>query len=120
MNAINLEKKLSLFQDYWRPRVIAELNGQQVKVVKFRGSFVWHHHDDADEMFLVVHGEFHMEFRDHHVLVRRGECIVVPQGVEHRPVAEMEVHVLLFEPKGVRNTGNVVDQDLTAGDTLRI
>jgi len=120
MEAINLKGKFSLIQDYWRPRVIAELNGQQVKVAKFQGPFVWHHHEDADEMFLVIKGEFRLEFRDRVVPVREGECIVVPRGVEHRPVAENEVHVILFEPCGVRNTGNVEDNDFTANEQPHI
>jgi mannose-6-phosphate isomerase-like protein (cupin superfamily) len=120
MDAINIESKLSHVQEYWRPHVIAGLNGQEVKVVKFRGPFVWHHHDDADEMFLVIRGEFRMEFRDHHVPVKAGECIVVPRGTEHRPVAEDEVHILLFEPRGIRNTGNVEDPVFTAIRSPRI
>ncbi len=120
MDAINIERKLSLVSEYWRPHVIAELNGQEVKVVKLRGPFLWHQHDDADEMFLVVRGEFRMEFRDHLVPVRAGECIVVPRGIEHRPVAENEAHILLFEAKGTRNTGTVEDSALTARQTPRI
>ena len=120
MEPISIDERLSRVSEYWRPHVIAELNGQEVKVVKFRGPFVWHHHDDADEMFLVVRGEFRMEFRDHHVPVRAGECVVVPRGIEHRPVAEQEVHILLFEPTGIRNTGNVEDPTLTARHSPRI
>lgn len=114
MEPMNIEQKLSLFNDYWRPRVIAELNGQEVKLVKIKGSFVWHHHEEEDELFLVIRGELTMEFRDHAVRVQAGECIVVPRGTEHRPVAHEETHVMLFEPAGVRNTGNVVDGSLTA------
>ena len=104
---INLREKLALISDYWNPRIVAELNGQHVKLVKFCGEFVWHLHDDEDELFLVVQGRFRMEFRDRAVWLEEGEMIVVPRGVEHRPVAENEVHVLLFEPAGTVNTGNV-------------
>jgi mannose-6-phosphate isomerase-like protein (cupin superfamily) len=104
---INLREKLALISDYWNPHIVAELNGQHVKLVKFRGEFVWHLHDDEDELFLVVQGRFRMEFRDRAVWLEEGEMIVVPRGVEHRPVAENEVHVLLFEPAGTVNTGNV-------------
>ncbi len=120
MDRINLQEKLSLFHEYWRPHVIAELNGQEVKLVKLRGPFLWHHHDGEDELFLVVKGTLRMEFRDRNVEVGEGECIVVPKGVEHRPVADDEAHVLLFEPVGVRNTGNIEDESLTAPQKLRI
>jgi mannose-6-phosphate isomerase-like protein (cupin superfamily) len=107
MQKINLREKLAQFSDYWKPKIIADLNGQHVKLVKFRGEFVWHHHDAEDELFLVVAGRFRMEFRDRHEWIEQGECIVVPRGVEHRPVADEEVSVLLFEPAGTLNTGNV-------------
>jgi mannose-6-phosphate isomerase-like protein (cupin superfamily) len=98
MQKVNLAEKLAQFSDQWRPKVVGELNGQQVKLVKFQGPFVWHHHDDEDELFLVVKGRFRMEFRDRHVWLGEGEFLIVPRGVEHRPVAEEEAHVLLFEP----------------------
>ncbi len=98
----------------WRPDVVARLNGQEVKVVRFAGPFVWHHHVDADELFLVWRGEFDLEFRDRTVHMVPGDLIVVPRGVEHRPHAAAEVEVLLFEPAGVRNTGNVEHPTLTA------
>ena len=107
---VNVAEKLALFQDHWHPRIVAELNGQEVKVVKFAGPFVWHQHEAQDEMFLVLRGSFRMEFRDRAVQVGAGELIVVPRGVEHRPVAEHEVEVLLFEPSGTLNTGNVRDE----------
>jgi mannose-6-phosphate isomerase-like protein (cupin superfamily) len=107
MNCINLAEKLASFDSHWDPKIVGELNGQHVKVVKFRGAFVWHHHESEDELFLVVRGRFTMQFRDRAVDVREGELIIVPRGVEHRPVAEDEVHVLLFEPAGTLNTGNV-------------
>ncbi len=105
MDKVNLAEKLTRFDDHWHPRVVAELNGQHVKLVKFTGPFVWHHHETEDEMFLVVRGRFRMEFRDRDVWLDEGEFIVVPRGVEHRPVADEEVHVLLFEPAGTVNTG---------------
>jgi mannose-6-phosphate isomerase-like protein (cupin superfamily) len=107
MHKINLREKLALFTEHWSPRIIAELNGQHVKLVKLLGEFDWHHHADEDELFLVVHGRFRMDFRDHAEWVEEGELLVVPRGVEHRPVAETEAHVLLFEPATTLNTGNV-------------
>jgi mannose-6-phosphate isomerase-like protein (cupin superfamily) len=112
MEKVNLQEKFSLFSDHFKPRVAGELNGQQVKLVKFDGPFVWHHHDVEDELFLVVKGRFRMEFRDRHFWIEKGEFLIVPHGVEHRPVAEEEVHVLLFEPAATLNTGNV-QNDLT-------
>jgi mannose-6-phosphate isomerase-like protein (cupin superfamily) len=110
LETINLASKLSLFSEHWSPKVIAELNGQQVKVVKFKGDFLWHHHEHEDELFLVLSGRLRMEFRDHQAWLGPGELIVVPRGVEHRPCAEKEVHVLLFEPATTVNTGNVVNE----------
>jgi len=107
MDKVNLSAKLALLNDHWSPRIVGELNGQLVKLVKFQGEFLWHHHDDEDEMFLVVKGQFRMEFRDRHVWLEEGEFIVVPRNVEHRPVADQEAHVLLFEPASTLNTGNV-------------
>ena len=111
---IVLAERLKGIAEHWRPAVIARLNGQEVKLVKFRGAFVWHHHADADEFFLCLDGAFRVEFRDRSVELRAGDCIVVPRGVEHRPVADEEVAVLLFEPAGVRNTGNAEHPTLTA------
>jgi mannose-6-phosphate isomerase-like protein (cupin superfamily) len=110
MEKINLADKLALFSDYWNPRIIGELNGQHVKLVKFHGAFTWHHHDQEDELFFVVKGRFRMEYRDRLVWVEEGEILIVPHGVEHRPVADEEVHVLLFEPASTLNTGNVKDE----------
>jgi mannose-6-phosphate isomerase-like protein (cupin superfamily) len=107
LEKVNLGEKLSQFSDQWKPKTVGELNGQQVKLVKFRGPFVWHHHDREDELFLVVKGRFRMEFRDRHVWLEEGELLIVPHGVEHRPVADEEAHVLLFEPASTLNTGNV-------------
>lgn len=110
MNKVNLLEKLSLFSDHWSPKVVGELNGQHVKLVKFQGEFVWHKHDGEDELFLVVNGRFRMDFPDHQVWVEQGEFLIVPRGAEHRPVAEEEVHVLLFEPAATLNTGDVRDE----------
>jgi mannose-6-phosphate isomerase-like protein (cupin superfamily) len=105
---VNLREKLSLFDSHWDPKIVGELNGQHVKLVKFQGEFVWHQHAYEDELFLVVQGGFTMQFRDRDVVLEEGEFLIVPRGVEHRPVAEREVHVLLFEPATTINTGNVV------------
>jgi mannose-6-phosphate isomerase-like protein (cupin superfamily) len=110
MEKVNIDEKLGLFADYWNPRVIGELNGQYVKAVKVSGEFVWHHHDSEDEMFLVIRGMLIMEFRDKTVNVNEGEFIIVPRGVEHRPVANKEVHLLLFEPATTVNTGNIENE----------
>lgn len=103
---ISLAEKLGRISAHWSPKIIAELNGQHAKLVKFQGEFVWHHHEHEDELFFVVRGGFRMEFRDRSVELREGEIIVVPRGVEHRPVAEAEVSVLLFEPASTVNTGS--------------
>ena len=107
MDKVNLADKLARIRDQWQPRIVGELNGQQVKLVKFQGAFVWHHHDAEDELFYVVRGRFRMEFQDRAVWVEQGEFIIVPRGVEHRPVADTEAEVMLFEPATTLNTGNV-------------
>ncbi len=107
MDKINLAQKLALFSEHWSPRVVADVNDCQVKLVKFQGEFVWHKHDHEDELFLVVAGRFRMDFRERQVWLEQGELIVVPRGVEHRPVAEQEVQVLLVEPRTTLNTGDV-------------
>jgi mannose-6-phosphate isomerase-like protein (cupin superfamily) len=107
VDKVNLRAKLSLFGEHWSPKIVGELNGQLVKLVKFQGEFVWHKHDHEDEMFLVVRGRFRMDFRDRQVWLDEGEFVIVPRGVEHRPVADEEAHVLLFEPAATLNTGNV-------------
>ena len=104
---VNLAAKLAMFDDHWNPRIDGELNGQEVKLVKLLGAFDWHHHEREDELFLVVSGRFRMEFRDRAVWLEAGEFLVVPRGVEHRPVAEQEAHVLLCEPASTLNTGNL-------------
>ena len=110
MEKVNLAEKLSLFSEHYSPKIAGELNGQFVKLVKFKGPFVWHHHDHEDELFYVVKGKFDMEFVDKTVTINEGEFIIVPRGVEHRPNAPEEVHVLLFEPATTLNTGNVVNE----------
>lgn len=107
MECIDLDHQLSRFDDHWSPRIIASLNGQDVKVAKFSGAFHWHAHSDADELFLVLKGSFTMEFRDRTVDVSEGQIVVVPRGVEHRPVADAPCSVLLFEPVGLVSTGDV-------------
>jgi len=114
METINLQEKFSLFADYWNPRIIGEVNDCHVKVVKLKGEFVWHHHEHEDELFLVVRGALRMKFRDHEALVREGEFIIVPRGVEHLPVADGEVHIVLLEPKTTLNTGNITNERTVA------
>ena len=110
MEKINIAQKLSLFSDHWNPRIVGELNGQQVKLAKFQGEFVWHKHDNEDEMFYVLKGEFKMEFREKSVLLKENEFLIVPKGMEHRPVAEKEVCIMLFEPATTINTGNTINE----------
>ena len=110
MDKVNIREKLSQFSDHWNPRIIGELNGQHVKAVKLKGEFVWHHHDHEDELFLVIKGKLKMEFRDKTVEINEGEFIIVPRKTEHRPVAEQEVEILLFEPASTLNTGNVENE----------
>lgn len=107
MEKVNLAEKFSLFNDYCNPRIIGELNGQHVKAVKLKGAFVWHSHEEEDELFLVIKGRFDMELRDRTVTINEGEFFIVPKKVEHKPVADEEVHILLFEPSATLNTGNV-------------
>lgn len=111
---VNLDRAFSTFTEHWSPKIAADLNGQQVKLVKFRGAFDWHHHEHEDELFLVHRGSFVMEFRDRRVELQQGEMLVVPRGVEHRPVAENEVEVVLFEPATTLNTGNVTTSKTVA------
>ena len=110
MYPVNLAQKFAMFRDYWNPRVIGELNDFAVRVVKLKGEFVWHHHDVEDELFLVVKGALRMRFRDHEAIIREGEFIIVPHGVEHQPVADYEVHLVLLEPKTTLNTGNITNE----------
>lgn len=120
MDKVNLAEKLALINEHWRPKVVGELNGQEVKVVKFQGEFPWHHHETEDEMFMALKGSFRIEFRDKTVELNEGEFIVVPHGVEHRPVADEEVEVMLFEPAHTKNTGNIEDEEFTANNIEKI
>jgi mannose-6-phosphate isomerase-like protein (cupin superfamily) len=119
MEKVNIRDKLAQFHDHWSPKIVGELNGQHVKLVKFLGEFVWHRHENEDELFLVVQGRFRMDFHDRQVWLEEGELLIVPRGVEHRPVALEEVHVLLFEPASTLNTGNVAGA-LTVREPSRI
>lgn len=110
MERIRLADKLEQIDEYWEPKIVADLNGQHVKLAKIVGEFIWHRHDQEDELFLVLHGRLTMEFRDRRVALEPGDVLVVPRGVEHRPVAEEETHILMFEPAGTLNTGNVRNQ----------
>jgi mannose-6-phosphate isomerase-like protein (cupin superfamily) len=107
VDKVNIKDRFALFDEHWSPKIVGELNGQHVKLVKLLGEFVWHHHDEEDELFLLVKGRFRIEFRDRSVTLEEGEFIVVPRGVEHRPVADEEAHILLFEPASTLNTGNI-------------
>ena len=110
MKKVNLIEKFSLFKEQWSPKIVGELNGQMVKLVKFKGPFVWHHHDHEDELFYVVKGSFEMEFENETVTINPGEFIIVPRGIEHRPNAKDECEVMLFEPGTTLNTGNVENE----------
>ena len=120
MTKISLHEKFELIQEHWRPKVIAQLNGQELKLVKFKGVFPWHQHDQEDELFLVWRGQMTVEFRDRRIFLSAGEVCVVPRGIEHRTMAENEAEVLVFEPAGTRNTGNVVDANYTAPNGVAI
>lgn len=117
---LNLDAKFAAIGEHWRPKVAAELNGQELKLVKIEGTFPWHKHEAEDELFLVWRGDIRIEFRDRIVHLGPGEALVVPRGVEHRPVAEAEAEILLFEPAGVVNTGNVEDAQFTAPNGVAI
>jgi mannose-6-phosphate isomerase-like protein (cupin superfamily) len=119
MEKVRLVSKFASFSEHWSPKIVGELNGQHVKVVKFVGEFVWHHHDHEDEMFLVHRGRFRMELRDRAIELEGGDFLIVPRGVEHRPVADEEVEVVLFEPAGTLNTGNV-QSERTVAEPARI
>ena len=119
MEKVNLAEKLSLFNDYYNPRIIGELNNQHVKLAKLKGEFVWHKHDVEDELFLVIKGTLKMELRDKTVVINEGEFLIVPHGVEHKPVAEEETHILLFEPVTTLNTGNV-ENEMTRKDLEKL
>ncbi len=114
MNTVNLNEKFSLFSDRWKPRIIGEVNECYLKAVKVKGDFVWHHHENEDELFLVVKGTLRMKFRDREAVIKEGEFIIVPRGVEHCPVADEETHIVLIEPKSTLNTGNVTNERTVA------
>ncbi len=114
MEKVNLAEKFGLFDAYWSPKIVGALNGQHVKLAKIKGAFVWHHHEAEDELFLVIKGRLVIQLRDRDVALGEGEFFIVPRGVEHRPVADEEVHLLLFEPASTRNTGNVEDERTAA------
>src|SRR5205809_6129046 len=120
MTKASLDEKFALIHEHWRPKVVAELNGQEVKLVKFLGTFPWHVHADEDEMFLVWRGQMTIEFRNSRVVLEPGEFCVFPHGVEHRTMAETETEVVVFEPAATRNTGNVVDEKFTAPNVIVI
>jgi len=119
MKIINIAEKLGSFTDHWNPKIIAELNGQQIRIAKLKGEFIWHSHENEDEMFLVIKGKLTISFRDGDKALNEGEFLVVPKGVEHKPSAEEEVSIMLFEPASVLNTGNV-NSDLTVKNLDRI
>lgn len=114
LEKVNIHEKFLLFNDYWNPKIAGEINDSFVKLAKFKGEFVWHHHEHEDEMFLVIKGELLMRFRDGEICLKEGEFVIVPRGVEHKPVAKDEVHVLLLEPKTTLNTGNQVNEKTVA------
>jgi mannose-6-phosphate isomerase-like protein (cupin superfamily) len=114
METINLQQKFAKFSEHYKPHIIGEVNDCYVKVVKLKGEFIWHHHDHEDELFLVVKGTLHMLFRDHESIIREGEFVIVPRKVEHKPVADEEVHLVLIEPKSTLNTGNVTNERTVA------
>jgi mannose-6-phosphate isomerase-like protein (cupin superfamily) len=120
MQKVNLAEKFAAFSEHWRPKIVGELNGQEVKLVKFRGEFIWHKHEDEDELFLVWRGRFRVEFRHQVTELGPGEFLIVPRGVEHRTVAEEETEVIVLEPATTRNTGDVLDPVLTAPNGVRI
>ena len=107
MEKVNLSDKLSRFTDHWRPKIVGELNGQQVKLAKLQGEFVWHAHENEDELFLVIEGRLVIQLRDRDIVLDPGEFVIIPRGIEHKPVADEEVHVLLFEPASTLNTGTL-------------
>ena len=120
MTKASLDEKFAAIHEYWRPKIVVELNGQELKLAKFCGVFPWHRHEKEDELFLVWRGRMVIEFRDRRVVLQRGEVCVVPRGVEHRTMADTEVEVLIFEPAATRNTGNVIDDTFTAPNAVRV
>ena len=119
MQKVNLLEKFEMFTAHWSPKIVGELNGQHVKLVKFKGPFTWHHHDNEDELFYVVKGSFNMQYRDRTITINENEFLIVPKGIEHRPVAEQEVSAMLFEPASTLNTGNV-ENELTLRNLQKV
>lgn len=121
LQKVNVLEKLALFNDHWNPRIVGEVNDSHIKLTKLKGDFVWHHHENEDELFLVVKGELIIELKDQEpIVLKEGEFFIVPKGVEHRPVAKEEVHVILIEPKSTLNTGNVKDEQLTRANLEKL
>jgi mannose-6-phosphate isomerase-like protein (cupin superfamily) len=120
MEKVNLAQKFAAFSEHWRPKIVGELNNQEVKLVKFQGVFPWHHHEQEDELFLVWRGQMRIEFRERTVELNEGDFLIVPRGIEHRTAAEKEAEVLLFEPAATRNTGTAPDSEFTAPGGVRI
>ncbi len=120
MEKVNLDTKFAAFTEHWRPKIVADLNGQEVKVVKFQGEFPWHHHEQEDELFLVWRGRMRVEFRDRTIELSKGEFLVVPHGIEHRTAADEETEVVLFEPAATRNTGSAEESPFTAPEGVRL
>jgi mannose-6-phosphate isomerase-like protein (cupin superfamily) len=118
MQKVNLQQKLSLFTEHWSPKIVGELNGQHVKLVKLKGEFIWHKHDEEDELFYVISGTLKMEYRDRIEIIQPGEFIIVPKGIEHKPVAEEEVAIMLFEPASTLNTGDVENERTVANPEI--
>lgn len=114
--SINLREKLAMFSEYWSPKIIAQMNDYHFKIAKLQGEFIWHNHPETDEVFIVLKGQLQIQFRDGSVVLREGEMFVVPKGVEHKPVAEQECHILLIEPAGTLNTGDVVNERTAIND----
>ena len=110
MNVVDLKEKFSLFNEFWSPKIAGELNGQYVKLAKLKGEFVWHHHENGDELFMVVKGKLTIKLQDQNIELNEGQFFIIPRGVEHLPIAEEECHVMLFEPKSVNNTGNTKNE----------
>ena len=110
MELVNLDKKFSLFNEYWKPKLIGELNGQHVKIAKLKGEFIWHQHENEDEMFLIHKGQLTIELRNREITLNEGEFFIVPKGIEHKPIAEKEVHLIMFEPAQTLNTGNITNE----------
>lgn len=118
MDKVNVNQKLGLFKEYWSPRIVGELNDSYVKLAKLKGEFIWHHHEGEDELFLVVKGKLLIKLRDRDISLKEGEFAIIPKGVEHKPIAEEEVHIMLIEPKSTVNTGNVRNERTTASEWI--